>query len=128
MSCAARRYEVLVEAAETVSMRAVARCALHEGAGPRHMALLPDPDHPAERALLLVVNELDNTLVPITVQRGLTRKNGTHGSGEGGGGGGDAMTMAAGSPLSTLPADFDAATAPRPFEFYTAASHACVRE
>ena len=84
-------------------------CMLHAGAGPRHMVLLGGGVDGSSSATttLVVVNELDNTIVPITVHRG-----------------GAEVTMSAGAALSTLPLDFDMSRAP-PFDFYTAPSHAC---
>ena len=61
----------------------------------------------ASTATIVVVNELDNTLSVIAVRFSA-----------------DAVQMAVGDPISTLPADFDTETAP-PFPFYTAPSHAC---
>ena len=93
------------------SLKCVAVCALHAGAGPRHMRLV---ERSATAATLFVVNELDNTLAAIDVQRG----------GGGGDGGSGSVQMHCTQTVSTLPADFDPARAP-PFDFYTAASHAC---
>jgi hypothetical protein len=87
-------------------------CRLHLGAGPRHSVLLPPSANTGAARTLLVVNELDSTIVAIALRR--VRESGAPAI---------EMTLC-GAPLSTLPADFDASAAP-PFPFYTAPSHAC---
>ena len=80
--------------AATGQMERRGLCRLHLGAGPRHSVLLP-PSTDAARTLV-VVNELDNTIVAIAL-----RRVGPSGS--------SAIEMTlCGAPISTLPADFDA--------------------
>ena len=87
------------------TLRVVSVCTLHAGAGPRHMRLVAGSN--AHEATLFTVNELDNTLVAIAVSRR-----------------GSVVTMHVVQTVSTLPPDFDLSRSP-PFDFYTAASHAC---
>ena len=94
----------------SVSMTLAGFFQLQDGAGPRHMVLLQHPTNP-NRATIVVVNELDNTVVPISAS--IT-------SGESG-------TVNVGfegqNVLSTLPPGFEGQP---PFPFYTAPSHAYV--
>ena len=106
-------YEVCVDGTGKLAMHIVGIIALHAGAGPRHLRVLPHSD---STATIFVVNELDNTLSVFSARIDAAPRHAGPTS--------CSVHMILLQRVSTLPSDYDGES-PAPFPFYTAPSHAC---
>eukprot|EP00936_MAST-01D_sp_MAST-1D-sp1_P002413 g2413.t1 len=106
-------YEICVDGVGKLAMHVVGITALHVGAGPRHLRVLP---HSECTATIFVVNELDNTMSVLSARiDAATRQAGPTSC---------SVHMTILQCVSTLPSEYDG-KGPAPFPFYTAPSHAC---